>query len=751
MERGAGRRLDGSFSARGAGHLSWRMVLLVAAGLLVALAPGVAQASWIATGSFHYVDREFDENGFTGFEPLRPIRSADIEVVDPDAPKRSQILATGATAADGSYSIFVADNKVRSILVRVISRSGSTPDLNIDVRTDTTNKITHYAVATATISSHSPSVSVDFGAEVAAIGQGGEAFNIYDQMLLGADYIAFLDGARPPADKHLATVWDANNGVAAASYSVPLMMILLRATAGYDDTVILHEMAHYVVNQYSASNSPGGFHTFALCDEDIRLAFDEGFATYWGNSVRRHDGLPNSHVYLRSNGGPGPGNVVRTADLETDTQYLCSGSNSEVNTFEFLWDLVDGPSTTDATPGVDDTPIDTLDLDDASIWSVMVNHIPTATSISLEDFWDGWFLLGGQPGTLPGLLDVADGLSIEFHEDLDEVNDAAAEAVAFAVNGIPVHATFFRDPDLDGAGSGGIDVDMYSFMTMAGGVYVIETLALQGDANTFLRVRDSDGTTLLAFNDNRASGDLSSRIDFTAPRTDRFFVEVSRSTSFAAYGEYDLSISTTAAVDNDGDGFDSFSDCNDLDPAINPGMAEVCDGIDQNCNGQIDEGFDLDVDGYTVCQGDCDDTEPSVNPGAPDIPGNGIDDDCNGIIDDGVAVDVITIVQAVWRSNFETLLVEATSSDQPVALLTVVGFGDMAFDPTIGRYTFTAVVPDKPDFVAVVSDHLGSATVAVVERIPGGGGGGDGDTNVSCRGDEIPQGAGVCHTLDRNF
>ena len=57
-------------------------------------------------------------------------------------------------------------------------------------------------------------------------------------------------------------------------------------------------------------------------------------------------------------------------------------------------------------------------------------------------------------------------------------------------------------------------------------------------------------------------------------------------------------------IDSDGDGFDSTEDCNDSDATINPGAPELCDGLDNNCDEQIDEGVtgewfqDLDGDGF---------------------------------------------------------------------------------------------------------------------------------------------------------
>lgn len=510
--------------------------------LLVLLAAGQARADWTASGTFEYVDREYDATGFTGVQPSRPVRQADVEVVDANATANKAVIAKGATDRQGRFSILVRDSKVRDVYVRAITRSSQTTGLYIDVRESRSGKAKHYAVATASLLGHGPSVNVAFGTVLIPIGQGGEAFNIYDQMLLGTDYLALLNGSRPGADKALATAWAISGGVGGSSYAVTSRIIVLRDTAGYDDTAILHEMGHFAVHEYSASDSPGGAHRFADCFLDLRLAFDEGFATYWGNSSIRHAGLPRSHIYMRSNGAPGPGGVVLKGNLEADDQFFCEGSTSEFNVSSDLWDIADGPATTDDTIGADD-PHDLMDVEDSQVWEVMTGYIPGATNISFEDLWDGWFLPPISNGFRLEMIAIGDHLVIQYREDAFEVNDSAGQATPVATNGSPNHSTFFRDPGLDGAGAA--DTDYFSFSANAQQGYTVETQNLRSDGNTFLEILDTDGQTVLASNNDRTPGDDSSRLDWTAPRTDRFYVRVTHAADLGIYGSYDLVLTAT--------------------------------------------------------------------------------------------------------------------------------------------------------------------------------------------------------------
>ena len=100
-------------------------------------------------------------------------------------------------------------------------------------------------------------------------------------------------------------------------------------------------------------------------------------------------------------------------------------------------------------------------------------------------------------------------------------------------------------------------------------------------------------------------------------------------------------------LDDDNDGDPDVTDCADTNPAIGANALEVCDGVDQDCDGDLLEAFldtdgdgvpdciDLDDDADGVADGlDCAPLNAAVYPGAPEVC-DGIDSDCNGSLVDG--------------------------------------------------------------------------------------------------------------------
>ena len=95
---------------------------------------------------------------------------------------------------------------------------------------------------------------------------------------------------------------------------------------------------------------------------------------------------------------------------------------------------------------------------------------------------------------------------------------------------------------------------------------------------------------------------------------------------------------TSSCWDNDGDGdYDAACgghDCDDGNAGTYLGAVEVCDGLDNNCDGAVpSDETDADGDGYRLCDGDCDDGNALRFPSALEVC-DLLDNDCNGVTDE---------------------------------------------------------------------------------------------------------------------
>ena len=602
------------------------MKRLLTAVALFLLAAGAARADWVASGACAYVDREFDAGGFTGAEPIRPARFVDVQVVD-----GNQIRGQGVANADGSFNFVVSDNQTRNIYIRCLARRTTSTGIPVEVRSATSSGTT-WSVRGPTINSHPPTQPVNAGTLVAVPAAGGEAFNLYDNVLHGTQYLNAIRGGESPAPLMLVVFNSANSTVSSWDGT----QIMAARNAGYDDTVVLHEMGHYVTAKFSASHSPGGAHSLSNCNQDMRLAWEEGQATNFGCSVRRWAALPNSQLYVRTTGQAGPGNLQFSFDVETQAPYSCRGATSETVVHSTLWDLGDGPSTPDSSPGTDE-PWDLLQGLDQERFEVQDVVLPGAANISLEDFWDGWFSPSMAHGHLPEMRAIFRPLGVEYEPDVMEPDDTVAEARLVTPGPAVYHLTFFADRD--GNLVGEADPDYFGFDAVGGSPYTLETFNLVGDANTTLTLFANDGTTVLASNDDRGPGDKSSLVSYTPPSSTRLYLRSSHGVGFGIYGSYDLKLLGAATgTDADLDGYPSNNDCDDGNPSVYPGATEICNAIDDDCDVAVDEGFDQDGDGVTLCAGDCNNLNAAIHPGAPEVC-NGIDDDCDTIIDEGAFPD----------------------------------------------------------------------------------------------------------------
>lgn len=293
-----------------------------------------------------------------------PVRKAPVQIFDQEAIVDDVLVTTVTTADDGTYSAsFDNDDGLgqggRDVYVRV---QAAGPGFDIQQHID--------SGVTADVADGSD-LTVDLTANNTA--DNNTAFSVQAALVVGTEYLEGVRGSR-----FADYLVDFPTADSTSNYSGGKLHVL--ALDRWDWDVILHEYGHFVADQLDIENNPGGSHSFdenlsdrVGKDKGIRLAFGEGWPTYFGVSLLQ--------LRAAALGVPlvGDDRYQDTEDASIDVSLETAGTlgeDNEVTNMGVLWDLYD--SNADAG--------DKVALGDVSIWNTLDAGNPTTLSAAYKLF-----------------------------------------------------------------------------------------------------------------------------------------------------------------------------------------------------------------------------------------------------------------------------------------------------------------------------------------------------------------------------
>ncbi|MBT4762963.1 MAG: hypothetical protein HOO06_14815 [Bdellovibrionaceae bacterium] len=309
--------------------------------------------------------------GLLGPDSPLPIRKAEIEVLD----ENGNSVQCGETDDNGQFSLELPTGS-SNVTLHIRSR-GVNSNVNASVMKCPEENIP-YSIQT----SFTPNSSKSLGTVSAAYNGDtlGGAFNIYDQILKSNEYLTLktvTDSCSgtysncsnfSPSTHKLNVYWEKgfnpgaySGSTSGTSFYIPgtgRLFILggvnmdtdSSDTDHFDNSVIVHEYAHFLEDKYSVSDSPGGSHSGnALIDP--RLAWSEGFANFFQAAVS------SSPYYIDTSGNIDGTTSSFSVDLENQSssgsgvyaldipQMAEEGNFREFSVTRFLMDIVDNTPT----------------------------------------------------------------------------------------------------------------------------------------------------------------------------------------------------------------------------------------------------------------------------------------------------------------------------------------------------------------------------------------------------------------------
>jgi hypothetical protein len=387
-------------------------------------------------------------------------------------------------------------------------------------------------------------------------------------------------------------------------------------------------------------------------DEDCDTSIDEGVTTT-SYVDADGDGYGDANDGGTETCGLAPGYSADNTDCDDDSSACgaaCNTGKTEVCDTNNYDEDCDGDAD-DADSSVDTSTQTTYYLDDdsdsygdASDGGTAYCDPPTNVVTNNSDCDDDPDNCGAS--CAPGLTEVCDSNDYDedcngFADDADSDVDASTQTLHY--------------PDADGDGYGDLD-DAGTLTCDAPTGYVTDNTDCDDDPGACGASCSPSETEVCDANDydedcDGLADDDDSGLDYTGEST--YYPDVDGDT----YG--DSSDAGTAYCDPPASVVTDATDCNDTDPSIHPGEPEVCDAVDQDCDGDIDEGvttqawLDSDGDGYgdpassidqctvpaTYVENneDCDDSNANISPAIAEIC-DGQDTDCDATTsEDGMA------------------------------------------------------------------------------------------------------------------
>ncbi|MBI5360705.1 MAG: PKD domain-containing protein [Planctomycetes bacterium] len=510
---------------------------------MLVLATGLPCLAGTISGTVRYQNKIYNSDGFTGASVYYPVRYADAEIVNKGT---NEVLGSGEVNVDGFYSIDISDAVSADIFLRVYAFQ-SNSQFNLSVRNNDSSKAIYTAKTYGTAYA-GQALAIDL--DISLTSGVADAFNIFDCTLLAQEWMQavnsdFTISALP----EFIMYWE-NGTYDGTYYDRGKHAIFLRGESSdsdsFDDDIILHELGHFIIDVYSLDQSPGGGHSLTG-HYDVRLVWSEGVAHWVSSAIRRWVDTGTAYAgryplfYTQVDNF---GIQNSSFDLELPSYSVqASGADNELSIASMLWDISDTSTDPDGSQGVDDDSMDlSLDGRDIVVWNVIDNYIMEQKAISFETFWDGWQEY--YPAYKTQVQEILTGRSVNYFADTIETNDTYLTAVI--IGEIPYTSpqlTFYGSVTPKG------DKDWFALSAVKGNVYEIETTGLKDGADTTLELYNISGTTLITLNDDRAPGDVSSVIEWTAPTTETYYISAHAydgTDAISYYGAYTLSVSITS-------------------------------------------------------------------------------------------------------------------------------------------------------------------------------------------------------------